>query len=46
LDVTVTYTLTAGNELRIDYLAAASEDTVANLTNHADFNPSWRGDDS
>lgn len=38
LDVQVTYTLTPASELRIDYRAVASEDTVANLTNHAYFN--------
>jgi len=38
LDVSVTYTITSANELRIDYQASASEDTVANLTNHAYFN--------
>ncbi len=38
LDVTVTYTITPANELRIEYHALASEDTVANLTNHAYFN--------
>ena len=38
LDVTVTYTLTPANELRLDYRAAADQDTVANLTNHAYFN--------
>jgi aldose 1-epimerase len=36
--VTVTYTLTDANELKIDYEAAADAPTVINLTNHAYFN--------
>src|SRR4029078_12967983 len=35
LSVTVTYTLTERDELRIDYTAATDRDTVINLTNHA-----------
>ncbi len=40
LAVTVTYTLTDSNELRLDYTAeeAPGKDTVLNLTNHSYFN--------
>lgn len=38
LDVTVTYTLTEDNELRIEYMAATDLPTPVNLTNHSYFN--------
>ena len=38
LDVSVTYTLTADNELKIDYHAVSDQDTIVNLTNHSYFN--------
>ncbi|MDO4634045.1 MAG: aldose epimerase family protein [Eubacteriales bacterium] len=37
-DVTVTYTLTENNEIRIDYRGVCDQDTVANMTNHSYFN--------
>jgi aldose 1-epimerase len=38
LSVTVSYTLTSANELRIHYTATTDQDTVINLTNHSYFN--------
>lgn len=38
LNVTVTYTLTSDNGLKIDYHAVTDKNTVINLTNHAFFN--------
>ncbi len=38
LDITVTYSLTEGNELVIEYMAVSDRDTIVNLTNHSYFN--------
>lgn len=38
LSVTVTYTLTDANEVRIDYAATTDKPTVLNLTNHTYWN--------
>jgi aldose 1-epimerase len=44
LDVTVRYTLTDANELKISYSATTDKDTVLNLTNHSYFNLKGRGE--
>jgi aldose 1-epimerase len=44
LSATVTYTLTANHELKIDYLARTDKDTIINLTNHSYFNLAGDGD--
>lgn len=38
LNVTLTYTLTDSNELKLDYTASTDQATVLNLSNHAYFN--------
>lgn len=37
-DVTVTYTLTEDNAIKVSYWGKSDQDTIANLTNHSYFN--------
>lgn len=37
-NITVTYTLTDDNDLRINYHGTSTKDTIANMTNHSYFN--------
>lgn len=46
VQVKVIYTLTAQNELKIDYLAETDKDTLVNLTNHSYFNLGGSASDS
>ena len=44
LQVSVTYTLTEEDEVKIEYTAVTDADTIVNLTNHAYFNLNGGGD--
>ena len=44
LDVTVSYSLTDANELKIEYEAVTDKPTVVNLSNHAYFNLKGEGE--
>lgn len=46
LDVSVQYTLTDENELKLEYTAVSDKKTIINLTNHAYFNLSGCNSDS
>lgn len=42
-EISVTYTLTSENELKIDYFATSDKKTILNMTNHSYFNLAGKG---